>query len=113
MIRQTCSPIFVLQAALEAIQRWSELHQKQQENASAATREDQAYLPIVIKACYDVFDYPQGWLVDITVCCFVFSICCLFFIHFFSINRMFIKHYPIMKIVKLKCQYYVINMYQC
>ncbi|CAF2152166.1 unnamed protein product [Rotaria magnacalcarata] len=53
-------------AALEAIQRWSELHQKQQENTSTATREDQAYLPIVIKACYEVFDYPQGWLVDIT-----------------------------------------------
>ncbi|CAF4602399.1 unnamed protein product, partial [Rotaria sp. Silwood1] len=53
-------------AALEAIQRWSELHQKQQENASNLTREDQAYLPVVIKACYDVFDYPQGWLVDST-----------------------------------------------
>jgi len=44
-------------AALEAIQRWSELHQKQ-------VGEDQTYLPVVTKACYDVFDYLQGWLVD-------------------------------------------------
>lgn len=59
------------QAALEAIQRWSEIHQKhQQENTATtttATRDDQVYLRIVIKACYDVFDYPQGWLVDSTV----------------------------------------------
>jgi hypothetical protein len=61
------------QAALEAIQRWSELHQKQQQEntTTTATRDDQAYLPIVIKACYDVFDYPQGWLVDSTV--FIFN----------------------------------------
>ncbi|CAF1067642.1 unnamed protein product [Adineta ricciae] len=52
-------------AAIEAIQRWSEMHQKQNA-ASSTTRDDQAYLPIVIKAGYEVFDYPQGWLVDNT-----------------------------------------------
>jgi hypothetical protein len=44
------------------------LHQKQQQDDTSTTiPDDQAYLPIVIKACYDVFDYPQGWLVDSTV----------------------------------------------
>jgi hypothetical protein len=63
----------IFQAAIEAIQRWSELHQKhqQQDNTSTITRDDQAYLSIVIKACYEVFDYPQGWLVDTTV--FIFD----------------------------------------
>ncbi len=60
----------IFQAAIEAIQRWSELHQKQQDNTSTTVRDDQAYLSIVIKACYDVFDYPQGWLVDSTVLIF-------------------------------------------
>ena len=59
--------MFDVQAALEAIQRWSELHQKQSEDPSQTQREDQAYLPIVIKACYDVLAYPQGWFVDSTV----------------------------------------------
>ncbi|CAF3708853.1 unnamed protein product [Adineta steineri] len=56
-------------AAIEAIQRWSEMHQKQQQqqdNTSSVVRDDQAYLPIVIKACYGVFDYAQGWLLDTT-----------------------------------------------
>ncbi|UJR15865.1 hypothetical protein I4U23_002791 [Adineta vaga] len=54
-------------AAIEAIQRWSEMHQKQQrDSTSTSGRDDQAYLPIVIKASYEVFDYPQGWLVDST-----------------------------------------------
>jgi len=63
---------WIFQAAIEAIQRWSELHQKQQQqdNTSTTPHDDQAYLPIVIKACYDVFDYPQGWLVDSTVLIF-------------------------------------------
>lgn len=59
---------FLLQAAIEAIQHWSELHQKQQQdNLTTTSRDDQVYLSIVIKACYDVFDYPQGWLIDTTV----------------------------------------------
>ena len=52
----------VPQAAIESIQRWSEFHQKQD-----MTTNDPAYMPVVIKACYAVFDYPLGWLVDITV----------------------------------------------
>ena len=52
----------VPQAAIESIQRWSEFHQKQD-----TTSNDPAYMPVVIKACYAVFDYSLGWLVDITV----------------------------------------------
>jgi hypothetical protein len=55
-----------IQAALEAIERWSEMHQKQQTDPSTV-REDQTYLPVVIRACYEVFDYLHGWLVDSTV----------------------------------------------
>jgi hypothetical protein len=60
---------WVFQAAIEAIQRWSELHQKQQEQdtTTTPTRDEHVYLSIVSKACYDVFDYPQGWLIDSTV----------------------------------------------
>lgn len=58
--------LLVDKAAIESIQRWSELHQKQEANSTLSS-DEQAYLSVVSKACYAVFDYPQGWLIDTTV----------------------------------------------